>query len=52
MGDPLVEGGVAVGVGGNGRVQVGAGCSYAGELDGGGVRVAQGLGVGVPGVAW
>ena len=52
MGDPLVEGGVAVGVGGNGRVEVGAGCGYAGELGGRGVRVAQGLGVGVPGVAW
>ena len=45
---PLVEGGVAVGVGGNGRVEVGAGCGYAGELGGGCVRVAQGLGARLP----
>ena len=38
-----------MGVGGNGRVQVGAGCGYAGELDGGGVRVTQALGIRVTG---
>ena len=44
-----MEGRVAVGVSGNSRVQVGAGCGYAGELDGGGVRVTQALGIRVTG---
>ena len=38
-----------MGVSGNSRVQVGAGCGYAGELDGGGVRVTQALGIRVTG---